>query len=60
VHSVAVTPDGTRAISGSADRTLRIWDLATRLGVGGPDPPHLGPGHQKVHRLPRGAYGRGA
>jgi small GTP-binding protein len=27
VHSVAVTPDGRRAVSGSADRTVRVWDL---------------------------------
>ena len=26
---VAVTPDGTRAVSASADKTLRVWDLAT-------------------------------
>ncbi|MEO1331535.1 MAG: hypothetical protein AAFW46_17940, partial [Pseudomonadota bacterium] len=29
VTSVAVTPDGTRALSGSLDRTLIFWDLAT-------------------------------
>ena len=27
VNSVAVTPDGKRAISASSDRTLRVWDL---------------------------------
>jgi WD40 repeat protein len=27
VRSVALTPDGTRAISGSDDHTLKIWDL---------------------------------
>jgi WD40 repeat protein len=27
VLSLAVTPDGKRAISGGADRTLRLWDL---------------------------------
>jgi GTPase SAR1 family protein len=26
---VAVTPDGTRAVSASDDRTLRVWDMAT-------------------------------
>jgi hypothetical protein len=28
VRAVAVTPDGTRAVSASADKTLRVWDLA--------------------------------
>lgn len=27
VTSVAITPDGRRAVSGSRDKTLRIWDL---------------------------------
>jgi WD40 repeat protein len=27
IWSVAVTPDGTRAVSASSDRTLRVWDL---------------------------------
>lgn len=27
--TVAVTPDGTRIISGSDDGTVRVWDLAT-------------------------------
>ncbi len=29
VNSVAVTPDGRRAVSGSNDNTLRVWDLET-------------------------------
>lgn len=28
VNTVAVTPDGLRAVSGSRDRTLMVWDLA--------------------------------
>jgi WD40 repeat protein len=31
VTSVAVTPSGTRVVSGSDDRTLRVWDLASGL-----------------------------
>ncbi len=29
VEVVAVTPDGRRAVSGSTDSTLRVWDLAS-------------------------------
>jgi WD40 repeat protein len=29
VRGVAMTPDGHRAVSASADKTLRVWDLAT-------------------------------
>ena len=29
VFSVAITPDGTRAVSGGDDATVRVWDLAT-------------------------------
>ena len=29
VNGVAVTPDGRRAVSASADKTLKVWDLET-------------------------------
>jgi len=29
VLTVAITPDGTKVVSGSFDETLKIWDLAT-------------------------------
>ncbi len=29
VNAVAVTPDGLQAISGSSDKTLKVWNLAT-------------------------------
>src|SRR5262245_403676 len=29
VVGVAITPDGQRAVSGSADKTVRVWDLET-------------------------------
>src|ERR1700716_2600415 len=34
LNSVAVTPDGTRIVSGSWDRTIRVWDLATGAPLG--------------------------
>src|SRR5260370_1059080 len=33
VNGVAVTPDGTRAVSAADDKTLRVWDLATGESV---------------------------
>jgi len=29
VHGVAVTADGTRAVSASNDKTLKVWNLET-------------------------------
>ena len=29
VHAVAFSPDGTQALSGSGDRTLRLWNVST-------------------------------
>lgn len=33
VYALAFTPDGRRLVSGSRDRTLRIWDLASRTSI---------------------------
>ena len=29
VKAVAITPDGKRAISGSRDNTIKVWDLSS-------------------------------
>ena len=29
IRSIAITPCGRKAISGSMDTTIRVWDLAT-------------------------------
>ncbi|HVR30787.1 MAG TPA: NACHT domain-containing protein [Thermoanaerobaculia bacterium] len=39
VRSVSLTPDGRLAVSGSKDKTLRVWDLESGCGV--PEDPSL-------------------
>ncbi|KAE9390281.1 WD40 repeat-like protein, partial [Gymnopus androsaceus JB14] len=34
--SVAFSPDGTRIVSGSDDKTIRIWDAANGVQIGEP------------------------
>ena len=36
VDSVAFSPDGKRIVSGSADNTLRLWDVETGKPIGEP------------------------
>ncbi|KAE9385107.1 WD40 repeat-like protein, partial [Gymnopus androsaceus JB14] len=36
VKSVAFSPDGTRIVSGSGDKTVRIWDANTGAQIGDP------------------------
>ncbi|THU75609.1 WD40 repeat-like protein, partial [Dendrothele bispora CBS 962.96] len=36
VNSVAFSTDGTRIVSGSDDKTIRLWDTATGVQVGDP------------------------
>jgi len=54
VWSVAFSPDGTLALSGSADRTLRLWDVERR------QPLRVFKGHRGevkcVAFLPQGGY----
>jgi WD40 repeat protein/serine/threonine protein kinase len=42
VRSLAVSPDGRRLVSGSADHTLIIWDVATDQPIGTPLTGHTG------------------
>ncbi len=57
VWAVAVTPDGKTVVSGSWDRTLKVWDLATghcratfHLGFRRQDAEGVGPGNRPVSR----------
>ena len=36
VQSVAISPDGTRIVSGSSDHTIRMWDAETGNALGAP------------------------
>ncbi len=36
VYSVALSPDGQRIVSGSRDRTIRVWDATTGETAAGP------------------------
>jgi WD40 repeat protein len=52
VNAVAISPDGTRIVSGSSDETVRVWDMHTGQSVAtlrGHDRPVL-----TVHFLPDG------
>ncbi|KIO07708.1 hypothetical protein M404DRAFT_136031, partial [Pisolithus tinctorius Marx 270] len=42
VLSVGFSPDGKRIVSGSADKTLRIWDAERGVQIGGPLEGHTG------------------
>ena len=30
INSVAFSPDGTKIVSGSADKTIKVWDFGAR------------------------------
>jgi WD40 repeat protein len=42
VRSVSYSPDGRHIVSGSDDKTIRIWDAETGAAVGGPLEGHTG------------------
>jgi WD40 repeat protein len=41
VNAVAINPDATKFVSGSFDRTVRVWDLNTAAHVEDPKPLHV-------------------
>jgi WD40 repeat protein len=52
VKSVAYSPDGQYIISGSSDRTIRIWDAETGAAVGEPLKGHGWLGELRLPTLP--------
>src|ERR1700742_640911 len=42
VTCLSLTPDGCHIVSGSTDKTIRIWDVETGTGVGEPLEGHTG------------------
>ncbi|KAJ6572222.1 quinon protein alcohol dehydrogenase-like superfamily [Mycena capillaripes] len=42
VMSVAFSPDGTHIVSGSIDKTVRVWDAETQTQIGAPLEGHTG------------------
>ncbi|CCA75921.1 hypothetical protein PIIN_09917, partial [Serendipita indica DSM 11827] len=42
VRAVGFSPDGSQIVSGSDDKTLRLWDVETEQPVGGPFRGHGG------------------
>ena len=55
IHSLRITADGDRALTGSRDRTLRVWDVSRRATV------HLLKGHtEEILYLDNSADGKRA
>ncbi len=51
VNAVVFSPDGTQALSASADQTVILWDVATGTGDHGPARP---PGTRDQRRVQPG------
>jgi WD40 repeat protein len=55
IESIAITPDGRRAVSGGHDKSVKLWNLVTGELIDSLYPPHEGVVHA-VAISPDGAF----